>query len=273
MIDEAELEALLTAVFERYHYDFRHYARASLRRRVTVAIDRFGDADVATLTRRIAGDSAAFAALLPYLTLQVSEMFRDPSYFRVFRERILPVLATYPSRKLWVAGCSNGEEAYSFAIILKEEGLLDRTRIYATDIHPESLRLAELGAYPIDRIRGFTENHRLTGARCSLSEHYSAAYNSAVFDPELRAHIVFADHSLATDAVFAEVELVSCRNVLIYFDPSLQERAVGLFREALCRRGFLGLGPRETLRFSAHRDAFATFAEQDRWYRRGEEDL
>lgn len=269
-IDDGDLNALLELVFERYHYDFRRYARASVRRRVTVALARFGDADVPALIHRLRSDPQAFAILLPYLTLQVTELFRDPSYFKTFREQVVPVLATYPSRKLWIAGCSTGEEAYSFAIILKEEGLLERSLIYATDIHPESLRIAEAGIYAGERMRGFTENHRLTGARCSLSEHYTAAYDRAAFASDLRARIVFADHSLATDTVFAEVELVSCRNVLIYFDTKLQERAIGLFRGALCRRGFLGLGPRETLRFSGHSDAFKPLVERERWYQKHE---
>lgn len=269
-IADAELDALLEAVFTRYHYDFRRYARASMRRRLTTALDVFTARDLPALTARVRDDPRAFAALLPYLTLQVSDLFRDPSYFKAFREHVVPVLATYPSRKLWVAGCSTGEEAYSFAIILKEEGLLARSIIYATDIHPESLRVAEAGVYPVERVRGFTENHRLTGARCSLAEHYTAAYDHAKFDGGLRDRIVFADHSLATDSVFAEVEVVSCRNVLIYFDGSLQERALGLFRGALCRRGFLGLGPRETLRFSSHAPAFAPLVERDRWYQKRE---
>lgn len=180
------------------------------------------------------------------------------------------MLRTYPSRKLWVAGCSTGEEAYSFAIILREEGLANRTRIYATDIHPESLRVAQAGVYAIDRVRTFTANHRRTGARCSLSEHYVAAYGGIAFDAALREMIVFADHSLATDAVFAEVHLVSCRNVLIYFDRELQERAVGLFRDALVRHGYLGLGPRESLARTDRAAAFEPLPGVDRWYRKAE---
>lgn len=268
MIDDGQLDDLLAAVFERYHYDFRDYARSSLRRRVAAALLRLGAADVPALIDRITADPAAFAALLPYLTLQVSDLFRDPSYFRSFREHVVPVLATYPSRKIWVAGCSTGEEAYSLAIVLKEESLLDRTRIYATDIHPDSLRAAETGVYAIDRARVFTDNHRQSGARGSLAEHYTAAYERIVFHRDLRDHIVFADHSLATDTVFAEVEVVSCRNVLIYFNRELQDRAIGLFRESLVRRGFLGLGPRETLRFSAHHNAFTPLVERDRWYQK-----
>lgn len=266
--DDAALDALLATIFERYHYDFRDYARASLRRRVRNAIARIGAADLDDLRARIAREPATFAELLPWFTIQVSELFRDPSFFRWFRDHVVPWLRTYPSRKLWVAGCSTGEEAYSFAIILREEGLLDRSLIYATDIYPDSLRIAEAGAYALDRMRGFAHNHRATGARCALSEHYTTTPHGAVFDRALRERIVFADHSLATDAVFAEVQVVSCRNVLIYFAPALQERAIGLFRDALDRGGWLGLGPRETVEFSASRHAFALHAE--RWYQKRE---
>ena len=174
----------------------------------------------------------------------------------------MPLLRTYPSLKVWVAGCSTGEEAYSLAILLREEGLLERTLIYATDINPQALQKAEAGVYDVDRIAGFTENHRKSGARSSLSDYYTAAYGRAVFDKSLKQHIVFSDHSLATDSVFAEVQLVSCRNVLIYFDRELQDRALGLFRDALCRKGFLGLGAKESLRFSPHADAFAEFVRE-----------
>ena len=165
-------------------------------------------------------------------------MFRDPAYFRALREQVVPLLRTYPSLKVWVAGCSTGEEAYSLAILLREEGLLQRTLIYATDINPHTLERAEAGIYAIDRIAGFTINHRESGAKSSLSDYYTAAYGRAIFDKSLREHIVFSDHSLATDSVFAEVQFVSCRNVLIYFNRALQDRAVGLFRDSLCRKGF-----------------------------------
>jgi chemotaxis protein methyltransferase CheR len=167
-----------------------------------------------------------------------------------------------------VAGCSSGEEVYSLAILLREEGLSERTIIYATDINGEALRRAEAGVYPLDRVAAFTENHRLSGGRGSLSNYYTAAYGSAVFDRSLLKRVVFSDHSLATDHVFAEVHLISCRNVLIYFDRTLQDRAVGLFKEALCRRGFLGLGSKESLHSSAHAPDFVDFANTDRWYQR-----
>jgi chemotaxis protein methyltransferase CheR len=195
-------------------------------------------------------------------------MFRDPAYFLSLRQNVVPLLRTYPSLKVWVAGCSTGEEVYSLAILLREEGLLSRTLIYATDINPQTLQKAEAGIYDVDRIAGFTDNHRNSGARGSLSDYYTAAYGRAVFDKSLKQHIVFSDHSLATDSVFAEVQLVSCRNVLIYFNRDLQDRAVGLFREALCRKGFLGIGSKETLRFTIHSDGFSDVDREHRIYQK-----
>jgi chemotaxis protein methyltransferase CheR len=253
---DIEMKLLVDAIYLKYHYDFRGYASASLKRRLTAAMIRFGCQTVSQLQDRVLHDPAVFPAMLDFLTVQVSEMFRDPSYFAALRESVLPVLRTYASLKIWVAGCSAGEEVYSLAILLAEEGLLARTLIYATDINAHALRKAELGVYGIDRIPGFTENHRKSGARSSLSDYYTAAYGGAVFDKALRKHIVFSDHSLATDSVFAETHLISCRNVLIYFDRALQDRAIGLFSESLVRKGFLGLGSKESLRFSKHGPEF-----------------
>jgi len=264
---EIEMRLLLDAIYHRYHYDFRAYAMPSLKRRLRSAMQRFRCDSLAQLQDRALQEPALFPGLLDYLTVHVSEMFRDPSYFRALRESVLPVLRTYPSLKVWVAGCSAGEEAYSMAILLHEEGLLERSLIYATDINPRALQRAEAGVFDVASIAGFTDNHRRSGAPVSLSDYYTAAYDSAVFNQSLKRHIVFSDHSLATDSVFAEVQLVSCRNVLIYFDRGLQERAVGLFRDALCHGGFLGIGSKESLRFSRHADAFATVSAEDRIYR------
>lgn len=266
--NDAELEVFLGAVYERYHYDFRRYAMASMRRRIAAAQASFGVGSIAALAEIVLAEPAAFTRLLDFLTVQVSEMFRDPPYFRAFRERIVPELRTYPFVRIWVAGCSSGEEAYSFAIILKEEGLLARSLVYATDINVDALAKAEAGIYPLDRIAAFSESHRRTGGKVALSEHYTPGRDAAVFDRALRPHLVFSDHSLATDSVFAEVQVVSCRNVMIYFDRSLRDRALGLFRDGLCRRGFLGLGTKETVQFSGHADAFTEFAREERWYRR-----
>ena len=265
---DIELQLLIDAIFLKYHYDFREYATSSLRRRLRAAMTHFRCQTLSQLQDRILHDESAFPALLDFLTVPVSEMFRDPSYFRSLRSTVVPMLRTYPSLKIWVAGCSTGEEAYSLAILLKEEDLLKRAIIYGTDVNPQVLQKAEAGVYQVDRIAGFTENHRRSGARSSLSDFYTAAYGRAVFDKSLKRHMVFSDHSLATDSVFAEVQLVSCRNVLIYFNRALQDRAVGLFLDALCRKGFLGIGSKESLRFSSHADAFVDVVREDRIFQK-----
>jgi chemotaxis protein methyltransferase CheR len=229
---------------------------------------RFECRSLSQLQDRILHDQTAFPQLLDFLTVQVSEMFRDPLYFRAIREQVVPLLRTYPSLKIWVAGCSAGEEAYSLAILLREEGLLQKSLIYATDINPRTLQAAAAGVFEADRIAGFTSNHHRSGGRSSLSDYYTAAYGRAMFDKSLKEHIVFSDHSLATDSVFAEVQLVSCRNVLIYFNRGLQDRALKLFRESLCRSGFLGIGAKESMRFSAQAEAFNEFVKDERIYQK-----
>jgi chemotaxis protein methyltransferase CheR len=268
MLEDIELRLLLDAIYLRYHYDFRSYSQASLKRRLAAAKLQLGAETLSSLQERVLRDPNMFTRLLQFLTVGVSDMFRDPSFFRAFREQLVPELRTYPSIRIWIAGCSSGEELYSYAILLREEGLLDRTTLYATDINPEALRRAEQGLYAIERIQSFTENHQLSGSKHSLSEYYTAGYGSAAFDRSLRKNVVFSDHSLATDSVFAEVQLVSCRNVLIYFDRTLQERALGLMKDSLCRRGFLGLGSKESLMFSQHAAAFRDFVPAERWYQR-----
>lgn len=266
-LDEIELELLLEALYQRYHYDFRSYSFSSLQRRLERALDHFGCRSLSMLQDRLLHEPDTLPVLLNYLTVQVSEMFRDPSYFRALREQVVPHLKTYPSLKVWVAGCSDGEELYSLAILFREEGLEERTIFYATEINPSALRRAETGIYDLERIPLFTENHRKSGARCSLSDYYTAGYGAAVFDKTLRARTVFSEHSLSSDEVFSEVHLVSCRNVLIYFDRTLQDRAIGLFKNSLVRGGFLGLGSKETLHFSAHADDFSAFDTGERIYR------
>jgi chemotaxis protein methyltransferase CheR len=265
---DIELKLLLEGVYLKYQHDFRHYAVASLRRRMLQAMERFQCKTLSQLQDRVLHEPQVFAEMLRYFTVQVSEMFRDPSYFKALRDHVLPLLRTYPSPKVWVAGCSSGEEVWSMAILLEEEGLLERTIIYATDINPQALRSAEAGIFALDRIARFSINYQQAGGKRSLSDYYSAAYDGAIFRQGLKAQVVFADHSLATDSVFSEMHLISCRNVMIYFDRALQDRAVKLFYDSLVHRGYLGIGPKESLRFSPYAQAFFEAVPSERIYQR-----
>lgn len=267
-VEDIEIRLLLEALYSRYHYDFRNYAMASVKRRLRQARVQLGFATFSALQENLLHDPDMLPRMLGYLTVQVSEMFRDPSYFKAIREKVVPHLRTYPSLKVWVAGCSNGEELYSLVILFREEGLEDRTLFYATDINHDALTTAESGVFPLDRMQLFTENHRQSGGKSSLADYYHAAYGRVSFDKSLRRNAVFSDHSLVTDAVFGEMNLISCRNVLIYFDRVAQDRAVGLFRDSLARKGFLGIGAKESLRFSEHAGAFADFVREEKIYQR-----
>ena len=265
---DIEIRLLMEAIYLRYGHDFRDYAPASMKRRVLHAQKQMDAPTVTSLQDRVLRDEAGFAQLVEHLTVPVSEMFRDPAYYRALRSQVVPVLRTYPSLKIWVAGCGAGEEAYSMAIVLHEEGLLERTIIYATDINPAVLHKARQGIFSPDQVRLFTANYQKAGGGASFADYYTAGYGSVVMDPALKRSITFADHSLATDSVFAETQFVSCRNVLIYFNRQLQDRALGLFHESLSHRGFLGLGTKETLDFSAYASQFEVVARVERLYRK-----
>lgn len=267
-IVELELRLLLEAIYERYHYDFRGYAVSSLRRRVGRALDHFGCETVSRLQDRLLRDPEAFSQMLQFLTVQVSDLFRDPAHWSALRGQIVPVLGTWPSLKLWIAGVATGEELYSLAILLEEEGLLERSLIYATDINREALRAAERGIFSLDRVRGFSDNYFQGGGKRSLSDYYTAAYGNALFSRRLIEQVVFSDHDLATDSSFSEVQLVSCRNVMIYFTKPLQERALRLFSDSLVHGGFLSLGSRETLQFSSVQGDYEPAVAEQRIYKR-----
>ena len=266
--DEIDLRLLMEAIYLKYSYDFRDYTGASQKRRVTYALTQLGLPSVAALQEQVLREPATFTRLLQYLTIPVSEMFRDPSYFLALRRQVVPVLHTYPSIKVWVAGCSTGEEVYSLAILLREEGLLERSQIYATDINPASLDKARQGIFALDTLQKYTVNYQRAGGTRAFSDYYTAAYDAVKFDPSLCVNVIFADHSLATDSVFAETQLVSCRNVLIYFNRQLQDRALGLFYESLCHRGFLGLGSKESVDFSAYANRFDPLVRAERLFRK-----
>jgi chemotaxis protein methyltransferase CheR len=265
---DIEMRMLIEAVYLKYNYDFRDYTGASQKRRVLAAMKAMDCDTISTLQARVLHDPAGFAQLLQYLTIPVTEMFRDPEYYLAIRRQVVPFLKTYPSLKIWIAGCSTGEEVYSMAILLHEEGLLERSLIYATDINPESLEAARRGVMPLERMRLYTENYQKSGGARAFSDYYTAAYDGALFDRMLVENVTFADHSLATDSVFAETHFISCRNVMIYFNRRLQNRVLGLFHESLCHRGFLGLGSKESIDFSSYAERFEPLARRERLFRK-----
>jgi chemotaxis protein methyltransferase CheR len=265
---DIELRLLMEAVYAKYSHDFRDYAGASMKRRVLHAMQQLRCLTVSELQSRVLHDPGAFQQLLEILTIPFTEMFRDPGYWLALRTQVAPLLRTYPSLKLWVAGCSTGEEVFSLAILLQEEGLLERSMIYATDINPAVLEKARQGIYAVGAVRQHTANYQASGGRRAFSDYYAAAYKSVRFDPELVRNVTFADHSLATDTVFSETNFISCRNVLIYFNRALQDRALGLFHDSLCHRGFLGLGSKESLDFSSWADRFDAVDRRERLFRK-----
>ncbi|MCW2271744.1 Chemotaxis protein methyltransferase Cher2 [compost metagenome] len=265
---DIEIRLLIEAIYLKYSYDFRDYSGASIKRRIQHALRQFDCKTVSALQERVLHDPGMFMQLLQFLTIPVSEMFRDPEHFLALRREVVPLLRTWPSLKIWIAGCSTGEEVYSMAILLREEGLLERTIIYATDINPNSLEKAKQGIYSMQNMHAYAENYRKAGGRRDFSEYYTSAYGNAIVDSSLRDNVTFADHSLATDSVFSETQLISCRNVLIYFNKTLQDRAFGLFHESLCHRGFLVLGSKESLDFSAYADRFEALVKPERIYRK-----
>ena len=267
-ISEAELRTLMETIYRTYSYDFRNYTGASQKRRVLQAMASFECPTVAALQAALLKDPTLFMQLLQYLTIPVSDMFRDPTFFKALRELVVPVLRTYPSLKIWIAGCSTGEEVYSLAILLREEGLLERSLIYATDINARALDKARLGIFPAAGLQGYTANYQKAGGKQALCDYYTAAYDAVIFDKTLTDNITFADHSLATDSVFSETQLVLCRNVLIYFNKTLQDRALGLFHESLSHRGFLGLGSKESIDFSAYASHFEPLDKPERIFRK-----
>ena len=267
-LDLLELELLLEAVYRRYGYDFRGYARASLRRRLWRRADLEGVRSLSGLQERILHDPGCMERLLADLSINVTAMFRDPGFHHALRTDVLPELRTHPFVRVWVAGCATGEEVVSVAIALREEGMLERARIYATDMDADVLARARRGAFALDKVRDYTRNYLAAGGTEAFSAYYTVAGDQAVFDPELLRPVVFAQHNLATDHSFNEFNLVLCRNVLIYFGRELQDRVLRLFDESLPRRGVLALGRKETLRGTAIEERYEPVVEAERIYRR-----
>ena len=267
-LERIEIELLLEAVFRHYGFDFRSYAYASIRRRLWKRIEAEELTSVSELQARVLHDPAAMERLLLDLSVSVTAMFRDPGFYVTFRREVVPLLRTYPFIRIWHAGCSTGEEVYSAAIVLEEEGLLDRARIYATDINDNVLKQAKAGIFPLNRMQEYTENYIRAGGERSFSEYYTAMYDGALFSPSLTRNTVFSQHNLVTDRSFSEFHMVFCRNVLIYFDRALQDRVHSLFYESLVMFGVLALGSKESLRFSQYEDCYEMLHVKERIYRK-----
>lgn len=259
-ISELEIKLLLEAVYQKYHYDFRQYSEAHIRRRIMNRLIMSGLEDIPQMLAKVLSDESFASKLLQDLSITVTEMFRDPGFYKSLRENVVPILKTYPFIKIWHAGCATGEEAYSMAIILQEEGLYNRTTIYATDFNQLALNKAKDGIFSTAMMKEYTANYQLSGGKESFSNYYTSSYDNVIMDQSLKKNIVWANHNLVTDSVFAEVNLVLCRNVLIYFDKDLQNKVQTLFYNSLINGGILCLGSKESLRFT---DLYANYSELD----------
>jgi chemotaxis protein methyltransferase CheR len=267
-LERLEIELLLEAVYRRYGFDFREYAQASLKRRLWRRMQAEGLDRITQLQDLLLHDAECMERLLLDLSINVTSMFRDPSFYVAFREKIVPALRTYPFTRIWCAGCSTGEEVYSLAIVLQEEGLYDRARIYATDINERVLEEARAGVFPLDRMQQYTQNYIRAGGTSEFSSYYVAAYDRARFSRELVSNVVWAQHNLAMDRAFNEFNVIICRNVLIYFDKPLQDRVHRLFAESLDMFGILALGHKESLAFTPCADRYEEIDAGERLYRR-----
>jgi chemotaxis protein methyltransferase CheR len=267
-IEDIELGLLLEGVYRRYGFDFREYAPASLRRRVWRRAHAEGVRTLSGLQGLLLHDPSCMERLLLDLSINVTAMFRDPSFYVAFREKAVPLLRTYPFTRIWVAGCSTGEEVYSLAILLHEEGLYERTRIYATDINESVLEQARAGVFPLAKMREYTQNYIRAGGRQAFSEYYVAAYDDAQFQRSLVENVVFAQHNLVSDRSFNEFNVIVCRNVMIYFDRSLQNHVHELFYESLAHLGVLALGQKESIRFSPMEHRYEELDALEKLYRK-----
>src|SRR5206468_1196559 len=267
-LEAIELSLLLEGVYRRYGFDFREYAPASLRRRVWRRIHAEGLTTLSALQDKLLHDEACMERLLLDLSINVTAMFRDPSFYVAFREKVVPLLRTYPFTRIWVAGCSTGEEVYSLSILLQEEGLYDRTRVYATDINESVLDRARAGVFPLDKMREYTQNYIKAGGKRAFSEYYLAKYDGAQFQRSLIENVVFAQHNLVSDRSFNEFHAIVCRNVMIYFDKKLQDHVHKLFYESLANFGILALGHKESIRFSPYEQRYEDLDPAEKLYRK-----
>jgi chemotaxis protein methyltransferase CheR len=267
-LEGLEIELLLEGVYRHYRLDFRKYSAVSLRRRVRSLVREEGFSSISALQERVLHDREWLERLVHVLSVSVSTMFRDPAFYLAFRSGVVPLLRNYPFVRIWLAGISMGEEVYSLAILLKEEGIYDRCRIYATDMNEAVLKKAKEGIYPLDLMKSYTANYIRAGGNQEFSHYYTAAYNSAIFKSVLRNNITFAQHNLASDSSFNEFNVILCRNVMIYFNDELQNHVHRLFYRSLAMSGVLGIGATETLRFSPHEAAYEEVVKAANLYRR-----
>jgi chemotaxis protein methyltransferase CheR len=267
-LERLEIELLLEGVYRHYGFDFRSYAYSSIRRRLWKRVEAEGRSTISALQDLVLHDPTAMERLLLDLSINVTAMFRDPSFYVAFRRKVVPLLRTYPFLRIWHAGCSTGEEVYSMAILLTEEGLYERSRIYATDINDTVLQKARDRIFPLERMQEYTDNYIRAGGNRSFSEYYTAGYDGAVFTQSLLDNVVFAQHNLVTDGSFAECNVILCRNVLIYFDRELQNRVLALFHDSLVTFGVLCLGNKESLRFSTQETEFDQLDGREKIYRK-----
>lgn len=267
-VEALEIKLLLEALFQHYGFDFRDYAPSSLRRRIWKSIREENLQTISGLQEKILHDPECLDRFLLGLSVHVTSMFRDPSFYLFFRQKVIPLLKTYPFIRIWHAGCSTGEEVYSMAILLMEEGLYPRSRIYATDMNERVLKKAKAGIYSLSLMQDYTQNYLAAGGKKSFSEYYTAAYDHAILRNHLRDNIVFSLHNLASDSSFNEFNVILCRNVLIYFNQSLQERVHRLLYQSLGLFGILGLGKQESLKFTPHEKDYEALEPKEKIYRR-----
>ncbi len=263
-----EIDLLLQAISRKYGYDFRNYAKASIKRRIMNVLSSSGLKTISEMQHKLLYEKEFFETLLLKLSVNVTEMFRDPSFYRALRAEVIPQLKSRPFIKIWHAGCATGEEVYSMAILLKEENLYEKSWIYATDFNEQVLKKAREGIYPIDMLKKYSYNYQRAGGTASLADYYTARYDFVIMENSLKRNIVFSDHNLVTDGVFAETDLILCRNVLIYFDAKLQNHVFKLFRDSLSEQGFLCLGSKETVKFSEYADDFEDTVGKEKIYRK-----
>ncbi len=266
--ENIEIELLLKAIDKQYGYDFSHYSRSSLKRRIKNFLSKNKIKIISELIPKLLYDRDFFQLFLYNISVTVTEMFRDPLIYKSIRDMVIQELKHYPFLKIWHAGCATGEEVYSMAILLKEEGLYDRCQIYATDFNNKSLESAKEGIFPLEKIKEYTDNYRKFKGKQTFSDYYHAKYNSAILAHELKTNITFANHNLVTDSVFGEMNFIICRNVLIYFDRDLQSRVLTLFYDSLAENGFLWLGSKESLRFSSVDGNFTALAPKEKIFQK-----